>query len=256
MSISFCQKKMSDLESISHHIDDQISSVQRMLDLSLADVCPDKRKKLNRELDALERLLVEFEKSVGQQKDQLSHLKALEELTGNNLESLQHLKDNVPAHLPQKCPQKENEQIMKQNQEPEVESSQQEIKSKLKSHVKEIPFITLAEFEVIPSYMKGRVPYDQINKAVQNINATAAAKYKIVHQPVKTLNNHARKLYQRFKDQETKETKGQYFVVEDDFREFTQMKVDKRLHGILNMLRHCQRLQEMRGGGLTRYIIL
>ncbi|XP_049578778.1 spindle and kinetochore-associated protein 1 isoform X2 [Syngnathus scovelli] len=248
---------MSDLESISHHINDQISSVQRMLDLSLADVCPDKKKKLNRELDALERLLVEFEKSVAQQKEQLSHLKALEELTGNNLKSLQHLKDNVPAHLPQKCPQRENEQIMKQNQEPDVESSQQEIvKSKTKSHVKEIPFITLAEFEVIPPYMKGRVPYDQINKAVQNINAAVAAKYKIVHQPVKTFNNHTRKLYQRFKDQETKDTKGQYFVVEEDFREFTQMKVDKRLHGILNMLRHCQRLQELRGGGLTRYIIL
>lgn len=49
---------------------------------------------------------------------------------------------------------------------------------------------------------------------------------------------------------------GQYFVVEDDIREFTQMKVDKRFQGILNMLRHCQRLRELRGGGLTRYMLL
>ncbi|KAG7231024.1 hypothetical protein INR49_025053 [Caranx melampygus] len=49
---------------------------------------------------------------------------------------------------------------------------------------------------------------------------------------------------------------GQYFVVEDDIREFTQSKVDKRFQGILNMLRHCQRLKELRGGGVTRYMLL
>lgn len=49
---------------------------------------------------------------------------------------------------------------------------------------------------------------------------------------------------------------GQYFVVEEDFREFTQMKVDKRFTGMLNMLRHCQRLRELRGGGVTRFMLL
>ena len=57
-------------------------------------------------------------------------------------------------------------------------------------------------------YMKGRVAYHQLNAAVQSINTAATAKYKILHQSVKTLNNHARKLHQRFKDQETKDTKG------------------------------------------------
>ncbi|XP_077374107.1 SKA complex subunit 1 [Festucalex cinctus] len=247
---------MSDLERISRHINDRISSVQRMLYFSLAEVPHNKRKQLEQELDALERLLLEFEKSVSQQKDQLSQLKALEDLLQNNLESLQHLKDNMPAHMPNKCPQKEHEPITTQNQEPDVESAQQEtVKTKIKNYVREIPFITLAEFECIPQYMKGRVTYEQINTAVQNINTAVVAKYKIVHQPVKTLNNHARRLFQRFRDQETKDTKGQYFVVEDDFREFTQMKVGKQLQGILNMLRHCHRLRELRGGGHTRYLL-
>lgn len=57
-------------------------------------------------------------------------------------------------------------------------------------------------------YMKGRVSYDQLNAAVQSINTAVKAKYKILHQSVKTLNNHSRKLHQRFKDQETKDTKG------------------------------------------------
>ncbi|CAG5958577.1 unnamed protein product [Menidia menidia] len=104
--------------------------------------------------------------------------------------------------------------------------------------------------------MKGRVSYDQLNAAVQSINLTVTAKYKIVHQPLKTLSNHARKLHQRFKDQETKDTKGQFFIVEDDIREFAQTKVDKRFQGILNMLRHSQRLKELRGGRLVRYMLL
>lgn len=57
-------------------------------------------------------------------------------------------------------------------------------------------------------YMKGRVSYDQLNAAVQSINTAVTAKYKILQQSAKTLNNNTRKLYQRFKDQETKDTKG------------------------------------------------
>lgn len=57
-------------------------------------------------------------------------------------------------------------------------------------------------------YMKGRVTYDQLNAAVQSINTAVIAKYKILHQPMKSLNNVSRTLHQRFKDQETKDTKG------------------------------------------------
>ena len=43
--------------------------------------------------------------------------------------------------------------------------------------------------------------------------------------------------------------------MEADIKEFTALKVDKRFHVILNILRHCRRLSEVRGGGLTRYVI-
>ncbi|KAG8012893.1 Spindle and kinetochore-associated protein 1 [Nibea albiflora] len=146
---------------------------------------------------------------------------------------------------------------MKQNEAADVQPAQTENTKKTnKNFIREMDFITMPEFESIPQYMKGRVSYDQLNATVQCINTAVTGKYKILHQSVKTLNNHSRKLHQRFKDQETKDTKGQYFVVEDDIREFTQMKADKRFQGILNMLRHCQRLRELRGGGLTRYLLL
>lgn len=56
--------------------------------------------------------------------------------------------------------------------------------------------------------MRGRLTQDQLNVVVQSLNTAIKAKYKILHQPVKSLNNHSRKLHQRFKEQETKDTKG------------------------------------------------
>lgn len=70
------------------------------------------------------------------------------------------------------------------------------------------PGVTHPTCYVFLRYMKGRVSYDQLNTAVHSINTAVAAKYKILRQPMKALNNHARKLHQRFKDQETKDTKG------------------------------------------------
>ncbi|XP_008302556.1 SKA complex subunit 1 [Stegastes partitus] len=249
---------MSELEDVSRHIHDKISSLQCMLDLSVIELPQNKMKKLGQELFALERLLEEFENCIGQQKEQLKHLEAVEELLQKDLGDLQHFKDNIPPHMPRKKDTfSGNEPVTNQNEAVDVQPSQAEkVKKTNKSFVREMEIITMPEFEGIPPYMKGRVSYDQLNAAVHTINAAVTAKYKILRQPVKALNNHARKLHQRFKDQETKDTKGQYFIVEDDIREFTQTKVDKRFQGILNMLRHCQRLKELRGGGLTRYMLL
>lgn len=61
--------------------------------------------------------------------------------------------------------------------------------------------------------MKGRVTYDQLNSAVKSINVAVTEKYKILQQPVKSLSNAARKLHQRFKDQETKDTKGTLLII-------------------------------------------
>ncbi|XP_047453297.1 spindle and kinetochore-associated protein 1 [Mugil cephalus] len=252
---------MTDLEDMSCYISDRISSLQRMLDLSVIEFPQNQIKKLKVEIFALEKLLEEFEKYVDQQKEQLKHLKELEKLFQRNVEDAQHIKENIPTHMPKKKGLVSGkESVMNQKEAADVQPAQpsqpENIKKTSKKFVREMEFITMTEFESIPQYMKGRVTYDQLNAAVNNINTAMTAKYKIFNQSTKTLNNNARKLHQRFKDQETKQTKGQYFVVEDDIRDFTQMKVDKRFQGILNMLRHCQRLRELRGGGLTRYVLL
>ncbi|XP_069574716.1 SKA complex subunit 1 [Brachyistius frenatus] len=249
---------MSDLEDVSQHLHDRITSLQRMLDLSLVELPQNRMKKLGQELFAIDRLLDEFEKCLGQRREHLKHLKELVELFQEDLEGVQHMKDNIPAHIPRKKgPGSGKEAAASRSDAADVQRAQTEnARKSSRSFIREMEVITVPEFENIPQYMKGRVSYDQLNAAVSCINAAVTAKYKVLHQPARTLNNHARKLHQRFKEQETKDTKGQYFVVEDDIREFTQTKVDKRFQGILNMMRHCQRLRQLRGGGLTRYMLL
>ncbi|KAK0132397.1 Spindle and kinetochore-associated protein 1 [Merluccius polli] len=265
---------MSDLEEVSRHIHDKISSVRRMLDLSVIapQLPPSQVKKLFQEVRAVESLLQELETCVARQGDQLKSLKVLllscyrtchpalqvppyrkeyERSFQHDFEALQHLKDNVPKHMPKRG----NEPAPSQDMPAETQPIQRG-NARNKSHVKQMEFVTTLEFDNIPQYMKGRVIYEQLNAAVRSINDAVSGKYKILRQPAKSLNNNTRKLSQRFKEEETKDTKGQFFVVETDIREFTQMKIDKRFQGIMSMLRHCQRLRESRGNNLTRYVLL
>uniref|UniRef100_A0A3Q3GQE2 SKA complex subunit 1 n=1 Tax=Kryptolebias marmoratus TaxID=37003 RepID=A0A3Q3GQE2_KRYMA len=205
-----------------------------------------KTKKLGQELFVLGRLLEEFERCVELQKQQLKHLK-VQYLVGLGNQTNISTADDWSLGI---------KAVMNHNQAADVQTDQAENVKTSRNFVKEMEYVTMPQFESIPQYMKGRVTYDQLNVAVDSLNTAVTAKYKILSQSMKTLNNHSRKLQQRFKNQETKDTKGWYFVVEDDIREFTQMKVDKRFQGILNMLRHCQRLRELRGGGFVRYVFL
>ncbi|XP_056454087.1 spindle and kinetochore-associated protein 1-like isoform X1 [Gadus chalcogrammus] len=244
---------MSDLEDIGRHMNDRISSLWRTLDLSVVvpQLPQSNIKKLIQEVLTIEGLYHEFEKSVDRQNEQL---KCLQEFVGSfqhDCESLQHLKDNVPMHMPNR----ENEPSPNQNIPAETQPSQQGNPCK-KIQVKQMEFVTMLEFENIPQYMKGRLTYEQLNTAVRKVNEAVSGKYKITRQSTKSLNNNTRKLYQRFKDEETKDTKGRFFVVQEDLLEFSQIKMDKRFQGILSMLRHCRRLRDMRGGSITRYFIL
>ncbi|XP_053911409.1 spindle and kinetochore-associated protein 1-like isoform X2 [Cuculus canorus] len=121
--------------------------------------------------------------------------------------------------------------------------------------VKQMPLISPEEFDNIPAYLRGRLKCEQINAVIQEINNAVAAKYKIMHQPLKSMKAPARKLYSRFLEEEIKETRGEFFIMEADIKEFTQLKMDKRCYNILSILRHAQRLREIRCSGFVRYII-
>lgn len=56
--------------------------------------------------------------------------------------------------------------------------------------------------------MKSRLTYCQINDVIKEINKAVVSKYKIIHQPKASMSSVKRNLYQRFINEETKDTKG------------------------------------------------
>lgn len=60
-------------------------------------------------------------------------------------------------------------------------------------------------------YLKGRITYDQINAVVHQMNKAVVDKYKILYQPLKSMSAPVRNLYHRFMEEETKDTKGNFF---------------------------------------------
>uniref|UniRef100_A0A8C3X827 SKA complex subunit 1 n=1 Tax=Catagonus wagneri TaxID=51154 RepID=A0A8C3X827_9CETA len=205
----------SELEQLCSHINEKIGNVKKTLSLRNCGQEPTLRTILNKiedEIIAVNELLNKLELEIECQEEINSSLKELCVSLEEDYKDLEHLKENIPAHLPP---------------------------------------VTVTQ----NVYLKSRLTCCQINNVIKEINKALVGKYKILHQPKKSMNPVARNLYHRFIDEETKETKGHYFIVEADIKEFTALKVDKRFHVILNILRHCRRLSEVRGGGLTRYLI-
>nr|XP_019576619.1 PREDICTED: spindle and kinetochore-associated protein 1 [Rhinolophus sinicus] len=252
----------SDLEQISAHINEKIGNIKKILSLRSCGQEPNLKTVLNKigdEIITVNELLNKLELEIQYQEQTNTSLKELCESLEEDYKDMEHLKENIPPHLPQVTPRTQNcvsasdldsEEPVKVEEPACTKKPPKEVRN-----IKEMPFITSDEFNGIPAYMKCRLTYCQINDVIKEINKAVLAKYKILHQPKKSMSSVARNLYHRFIDEETKDTKGHHFIVEADIKEFTALKVDKRFHMILNILRHCRRLSEVRGGGLIRYVI-
>ncbi|NXI35279.1 SKA1 protein, partial [Galbula dea] len=249
----------TDLEDLCFHINTKISTIKKTLQLRSIGQEPSLKSmlgKISQEMVLLHDLLNQMESEVQQQEKLKSLLKELHKSAEREQLEAQHLSENIPPHLPQptqSCISRPTVKCEEQAKAGEPERAKKPPKEP--RSIKEAALITTEEFESVPGYMKGRLTYHQINAVVQEMNKAVVAKYKILHQPLKSMNAAARNLYHRFLEEETKDTKGEFFIVEADIKEFTQLKLDKRFHSILNILRHCQRVREVRGSRLVRYVI-
>ncbi|XP_053910799.1 spindle and kinetochore-associated protein 1-like [Cuculus canorus] len=208
---------------------------------------------LGQELAVCHGLLVEMEAEVQQQEKLRDRLKMIKMSVERQRSEAEHLQENVPPYLPKPTRSCNTGPAVKREEATKAECTK---KSKEDATaVKQMPLISPEEFDNIPAYLRGRLRCEQINVVIQEINNAVAAKYKIMHQPLKSMKAPARKLYSRFLEEEIKETRGEFFIMEADIKEFTQLKMDKRCYNILSILRHAQRLREIRCSGFVRYII-
>ncbi|XP_049637532.1 spindle and kinetochore-associated protein 1 [Suncus etruscus] len=248
----------SELDQLYSYFTEKIGIIKNTLSLRNIGQEPNLKKLLDKigdEIIVVHQLLNKLESEIQYHEQTNISLKELLDSLEENHKDVEHLKENIPPYLPQLTV---NQNCVNESQADPGKSVPPEPTKKPpkeQTMIKEMLFITAEEFSGIPSYMKSRLTYCQINDVIKEINTAVVSKYKILHQPKKSLNSVNRNLYHRFMDEETKDTKGHYFIVEADIKEFTTLKVDKRFHVITNILRHCRRLSEVRGKGLTRYVI-
>ncbi|XP_073440881.1 SKA complex subunit 1 isoform X1 [Dendrobates tinctorius] len=252
------QMETPDMDGLCFHINSKISIIKKTLQLrhigqdpSLGNVL----RKVGYELHLLCELLNKVETEVQRQETIAKSLKELQVTLESDAKEAAHLSDNIPPHLPRKCPKSHSVPGEEPPAEVKVLAPEPAKKPVKEKPIKEMELITVQDFANVPAYMKNRLTYEQVNHFIEEVNMAVVGKYKIVHQPFKTLNNVARKQLGRFKEEETPDTKGQFFIVDTDIKEFTQLKVDKRFHSMLSILRHCHRIRELRGKGIVRYVI-
>ncbi|XP_060092156.1 spindle and kinetochore-associated protein 1 [Heteronotia binoei] len=247
-----------DLDGLCSNINSKISNIKTLLRLrkigqeqSLKAVL----SKIVHEMFLFNDFLNKMELECQHQERQQGQLKELRELIEKDYAEAQHLEENMPFHLPSAEPASAMSLPAKEEQGRDPDLGRQKKPAKATKHVREIPFMTVEEFESVPAYMRGRLTYSQVNAVIQEVNKAVASKYKIMRQPTKSMTSAIRNLYFRFQEEETKDTKGEFFIVEADVEEFTQLKADKRFYSILTILRHCQRVKEIRGSRLVRYAV-
>ncbi|KAM4879309.1 SKA complex subunit 1 [Sylvia borin] len=249
----------SSLEDLCIHINEKILDIKKCI--LLRDIGQDEYRKsvvhkIQNKVIFVHDLLNKMETEVKQQEKLRDLLKDIQKAAEREQKEAQHLLEHIPPYLPKPTQSCITVPAVKdEGQTKAVEPMHAKKPAKKTKVIKEAALITTEEFESVPTYLKGRLTYDQINAVVQQINKAVVDKYKILHQPLKSMSSSARNLYHRFMEEETRDTKGEFFIVEADIKEFTQLKLDKRFHSILSILRHCQRMREVRSSGLIRYII-
>ena len=88
-----------------------------------------------------------------------------------------------------------------------------------KSTIGQVAFLTLDQFDAIPKYMRGRVTYEGVNAAVEELNTALVEKYTFLGGRMADLPNpKAKKRHQALRAQESKDTKGVHFVTADELR--------------------------------------
>eukprot|EP00047_Mylnosiga_fluctuans_P009183 m.262045 g.262045 ORF g.262045 m.262045 type:complete len:244 (+) comp25127_c0_seq1:3-734(+) len=127
--------------------------------------------------------------------------------------------------------------------------------TKTELNVNRLAYVRKDEFDSVPTSSRGRLTCEQVNNAIDAIHAAATAKYRILTAPRASLGEPQMKKLVQFREQETDETRGLYFLVDDDLKSLANFKLDTVGKACLLVLRALRRIREERSGGIHRYIL-
>lgn len=211
---------------------------------------------LHESLSAVETLIQEFEAYVAAENQGVT--------AGRQLLEQLRLREALIAHMESNFPEKINEaqQACKENAPPRcinaapkgpgaAKGSRDDFQQK-KVAVPVIPYVRVTEMDDVPAYMKGRLTRDQVNRMIDQLNITVAAKYKILSTPRGKLGDNAMSMYIQFKELELDDLAGRFFFVDADVKQLASGKIDRN---VMTILRHLHRLSEHRSKGCVRHVI-
>lgn len=255
----------SNLEGIAELFAAKTTNLKRCMELRSAGNstnCIFVLRSIDKELLEMEAALDSLQDLVEKEKSLLEQGEAMRDISNKFRDRLEHVASNLPSHLPgvekkKKRGSEDREEAVKENvQKPrKTRRAKEHSTADSGSEFPKLAYLTVEEFEEIPKYIKGRISYDQVNNAVDEIHKVITAKYKIMRLPRSAMGEPVMKKYKAFKEAETPETEGEYFFIDDDLKAYSQLKMDSTGRAILTMLRHCGRLREVRSKKLLRYVL-
>jgi hypothetical protein len=222
---------------------------------------------LHNQLLAIEKQLDTVKEKVVAEKKLLNRINNFRAVSLAQQDELFYLQSHLPAHLPGKIviesqhtePGKGNIPVISAtdnmlDEHPKKTDPPKKITNGLQPPT--ISYVTVDELENTPKYMKGRLTLDKINIAIHELQKLMDGKYRILSLPVTKMNDKSLKKYKAYKDIETTETKGMFFVAEPDLVDTTHLKQgDATGKAIISVLRHLHRLKDL-GGSPKRYVIV
>ncbi|NXO75844.1 SKA1 protein, partial [Sitta europaea] len=204
----------SSLEDLCLHINEKISNIKKCI--LLRDIGEDECRrpllhKIRNEVVLVHDLLNKMEIVVKRQENMKDLLKKIQKAAERDQKEAQHLLEHIPPYLPKPTQRSIEVPAVKHKEQTRAVGPKQKKPTKETKAIKEAALITTDEFENVPAYLKGRITYDQINAVVQEMNKAVVGKYKIMYQPLKSMNAKVRNLYHRFMEEESKNTIGRFF---------------------------------------------
>ncbi|XP_067014889.2 spindle and kinetochore-associated protein 1 [Anabrus simplex] len=115
--------------------------------------------------------------------------------------------------------------------------------------------LTDQEFEEIPFYLRGRLRLGDVNDFIDGYNQTLEKKYNIMKASRDKLKMADRQLYTIFRNQELRNVPGLVFCTEEDMKRFSNVKSGVYFKNMVAMLRHTQRIKEIRMEGIVRLAV-
>eukprot|EP01112_Ceratiomyxa_fruticulosa_P014517 TRINITY_DN4163_c0_g1_i1.p1 TRINITY_DN4163_c0_g1~~TRINITY_DN4163_c0_g1_i1.p1 ORF type:complete len:266 (-),score=50.99 TRINITY_DN4163_c0_g1_i1:50-847(-) len=231
--------------------------------------CQETLEELDKKLQEIEITVSALKEYTQREKQMIPHVAEIHKLILQQQEDFQYIQSNLPPKLPGRFHEIETESrptttettisppampskpIISQTPQPPLTQP----KKSSNSNIPNISYITLDELESTPKYIKGRLTQDKVNAGIDEFQQVVLAKYKLLSTPPGKLSEKQSQKYKYYKEMESKDTKGLYFITDLDLSECASLKQDSTGKSIIAVLRHLHRIKDL-GGSTRKYAII